>query len=111
MEGNIVWHLAAKVDQIPNDYGFRAVIGELSIAIFRIEGEYFATEDQCTHRQGSLAEGYLDGDEVECPLHQGRFHIPTGKALCRPLTVDLKTFPTKVEGDGVFVDLTGVKLA
>lgn len=110
MEEKTIWYRATTIDRVPDDRGLRADIEGLSIAVFRIEDGYFATEDRCTHGKASLAEGYLEGDEVECPLHQGRFHVPTGKALCRPLTVDIRTFPTKIEGDDVFVGLTEADL-
>jgi nitrite reductase/ring-hydroxylating ferredoxin subunit len=48
-------------------------------AVFLLGNRPYVAQDACTHGPGSLAEGYIDGDEVECPFHQGRFHIPTGR--------------------------------
>lgn len=74
------------------------------VAVFYVDGEYLATADTCTHAESSLADGYIDGDEVECAWHMARFCLRTGKALTLPATVDLCTYPTKVERDEVYVD-------
>ena len=65
-------------------------------AVFNVEGKLFVTQDECTHGPGTLSEGYVIDDEVECPFHQGRFHIPTGQATCAPATEPLKTWKTEV---------------
>ena len=51
------------------------------------------------------ANPFIDGDIIECPLHAGQFHIPTGKAMSPPVTEDLKTFAVKVEGDDLYVEV------
>ena len=82
------------------------VPGEPDIALFRNEaGDFFATEDNCTHEDWSLGtDSDLDDEEVTCPLHMARFDIRTGKPLCFPATIALKTFEVEVDGDGqVFV--------
>lgn len=72
----------------------------LSIALYRSDdGGVFATDDLCTHGQASLAEGWLEEDMIECPVHQGRFCIKTGKAQGFPVTEDIKTYPAE-EADG-----------
>ena len=78
----------------------QAVIGGLKIALYAVDGEYYATADLCTHGAASLADGYLDGDLIECPLHQGTFNVKTGAAVGAPCTVAIKTFPVKLE-DGL----------
>jgi len=82
------------------------VPGDPDIALFRNEaGDFFATEDNCTHEDWSLGtDSDLDDEEVTCPLHMARFDIKTGKPLCFPATIALKTFEVEVDGDGrVFV--------
>lgn len=74
----------------------RAETGGCVYAVFNVEGKLYVTQDECTHGPGSLAEGYVLDDEVECPFHQGRFHIPTGQATCAPATEPLKTWKTEV---------------
>ena len=99
------WVDAAAVDDLPADdvKGFQ--LQGLEVALYRVGDEVFATSDICTHAQARLCEGFLEGHEIECPLHQGRFDIRNGKALCAPLTDDLRTYPVKIEGGRVFVAL------
>lgn len=76
------------------------------VALFRGEsGEFFATQDSCTHEQWSLGdEGEVEADEVLCPLHLARFDLRTGKALCLPATDALTTYPVHVDDNGdVFI--------
>ncbi len=75
------------------------------LALYNVGGNFYATDDRCTHAEASLSDGFLDGDEIECPLHQGRFHVPTGRALCFPVTEDVETFPVRVDGAAVLVDV------
>jgi len=77
-----------------------AVVNGTKIALYQVDGEYYATADLCTHGQASLAEGYLDGELIECPLHQGTFNVRTGAAVGAPCAVAVKTFPVKLQ-DGV----------
>ena len=77
-----------------------------TFAIFRsADGEFFATEGYCTHERNCLADGLVMGDIIECPKHNGRFNYKTGQAKGAPVTVNLKTYPIKVEGGAVFVDI------
>jgi anthranilate 1,2-dioxygenase ferredoxin subunit len=72
-----------------------------AVCLYRLNGRVFATQDVCTHGAASLAEGYVDGDRIECPFHQGLFHIPSGRAVGAPCTVDLRVYEVAVEGDQV----------
>lgn len=82
----------------------RAESGGCAYAVFNVEGKLFVTQDACTHGPGSLAEGYVLDDEVECPFHQGRFHIPSGQATCAPATEALKTWKAAVIDGKVWID-------
>ena len=82
-----------------------AMVFGLEIAVYRINGDFFATSDVCTHGYASLSEGVVVGDVIECPLHQGRFCIRTGKALSAPVSEAITTYETKVEEGRVFVRL------
>ncbi|MEO6984074.1 MAG: non-heme iron oxygenase ferredoxin subunit [Paralcaligenes sp.] len=75
------------------------------VAIYRVGEEVFATSNICTHGQARLCEGYLEGFEIECPLHQGRFDVRTGKALCAPVTVDVRIYPVKVQDGSIQLGL------
>jgi nitrite reductase/ring-hydroxylating ferredoxin subunit len=74
------------------------------VALYRIDGHFFATSDTCTHEKWSLGEeGDLDGFEVTCTLHNARFDARSGKALCFPATVNLNRYTTAVEDGKVYV--------
>jgi 3-phenylpropionate/trans-cinnamate dioxygenase ferredoxin component len=75
------------------------------IAVFNVGGTYYAIEDVCTHDDGPLADGELDGYEIECPRHGARFDIRTGKVLSMPAVTDVPWFPVRVEGDDIQVEL------
>jgi len=97
------WIDVTATEDIPEDDVIGADIAGKSIALYRVEGEVFATDNLCTHGNARLCDGFLEGHEIECPLHQGKFDIRNGKAMCAPLTEDVKTYPIKIEGDRVFV--------
>lgn len=73
------------------------------IAIYNVDGEFFATCDTCSHEEASLTEGWLDDDVVTCPSHGAEFSVRTGEALSLPATEPVATYPVRVEGDDVFV--------
>ena len=74
-------------------------IDDLALAVFNVDGEFFVTDDLCTHGPGSLSEGYIDGDVVECNFHNGQFNIRTGEVVLPPCIVPVKTYPvTVIEG-------------
>lgn len=78
-------------------------IDDLDLAVFNINGNFFITDDTCTHAPASLSEGCVDGDIVECPFHLGAFHIPTGKPVAQPCTIPLKTYKTVILNSEVFI--------
>ncbi len=75
------------------------------IALYRVNGEVFATDGICTHGDARLCDGFIDGYEIQCPLHQGKFDVRTGRATCAPATEDIKSYPVKIENSRVFVCL------
>ena len=75
------------------------------LALLRRDERVFVFSDCCTHEEASLAEGYVDGFFVECPRHGATFDVRTGKVLALPATRDLATFPVRLEGDEVWVDV------
>jgi nitrite reductase/ring-hydroxylating ferredoxin subunit len=74
----------------------------LTLAVFNLEGVFYVTDDHCTHGPGSLSEGYIDGDVVECDFHNGAFNIKTGEVVEPPCIIPLRTYAVEVEGDTVF---------
>lgn len=75
-------------------------------AIYRSpDDRYFATDGLCTHEHVHLEDGLVMEDVIECPKHNGRFNYKTGQALGAPACINLKTYPVKVEGSSVFIDV------
>lgn len=75
--------------------------GSVTVAVFNLDGEFFVTDDQCTHGPGSLSEGCIEGDLVECDFHNGAFNIRTGAVAAAPCMIPIRTYRTLVDGDGV----------
>jgi 3-phenylpropionate/trans-cinnamate dioxygenase ferredoxin component len=77
------------------------------VAIYRVGGSFYATTDICSHAYAELSEGYLDPDDctIECPLHGSRFDIRTGAVLSLPAYEPITTYPVRVEGDDVLVEI------
>jgi len=78
----------------------------LTLAVFNLDGEFCVTDDHCTHGPGSLSEGFIDGDLVECNFHQGVFNIRTGEVVQPPCMVPVKTYKTVVEDGRVYIEVT-----
>lgn len=76
-----------------------------AIALYNLDGTLYATDEICSHAYASLAEGFLDGETIECPLHGATFSIKTGEALTPPAVEPLATYAVRVEGDDVLVAL------
>ena len=76
----------------------------LALAVFNVDGEFYVTDDACTHGPGSLSEGYIEGDVVECNFHNGQFNIKTGEVVSPPCMIPVKTYPTVVENGRVLID-------
>ena len=102
---NSQWIDAAAVGDVPADDVIGVSVGGLEIAMYNAGGELFATDNLCTHGHARLCEGFLDGHEIECPLHQGKFDIRTGKPTCAPVTEAIKSYPVKIEGTRVYIAL------
>jgi nitrite reductase/ring-hydroxylating ferredoxin subunit len=78
--------------------------GDLILAVYNVDGEYYVTDDLCTHGPGSLSEGYIEGDVVECNFHNGQFNIKTGEVVSPPCMVPIKTYKTVVENGRVLIE-------
>ncbi|MGH7092565.1 MAG: non-heme iron oxygenase ferredoxin subunit, partial [Stellaceae bacterium] len=81
------------------------VIAGREVAIYDCDGELFATDDVCTHAYARLSDGWLDRGEIECPLHAGRFDIKTGAATAPPCVDPLKTYPVRLVGNDIEINL------
>ena len=99
------WIEVISRDAVPEGDVIGVNVAGRDIALYGVDGEVFATDNVCTHGNARLCDGFLDGHEIECPLHQGKFDVRTGAAMCAPLTEAVKTYPIRIEGQRVFVDL------
>jgi naphthalene 1,2-dioxygenase system ferredoxin subunit len=100
------WIDVAAVDAVPTGDVIGVIVAGKDIALYEVEGEVFATDNICTHGRARMSDGFLEGSEIECPLHQGRFDVCTGRALCAPLTEDIRTYPVKIENLRVMLKLS-----
>ena len=80
--------------------------GRAPVAIYNLDGEFYATDDTCTHGEASLAEGDIDGDSVVCPFHMGAFDIRTGEVTVPPCAEPLRTYPVLQQGDELYIEIT-----
>ena len=74
--------------------------GALTLAVFNLDGDFCVTDDACTHGPGSLSEGVIEGETVECDFHNGVFNIRTGAVVAPPCMVPVKTYRTVIDDEG-----------
>jgi 3-phenylpropionate/trans-cinnamate dioxygenase ferredoxin component len=100
------WHFAGVVDDFEDEDVEQVKVGPLAIAVYRAEGGFYATQDLCTHERAYLSDGVVIDCVVECPFHQGRFDVRTGRALGAPVTISLKTYPVKIVDRRIYVQVS-----
>jgi nitrite reductase/ring-hydroxylating ferredoxin subunit len=93
-----------KIGDIANGAKKAVLANGTKIALFNVDGKFYATADDCNHRGGPLSEGTLQGTIVTCPWHGAKFDVTNGEAKGAPAKVTLKTFPVRLQGDDVEVD-------
>ena len=99
------WTEAAAVDEVPADDVVGMQVGGRDIALYNVDGQIYATDNVCTHGHARLCEGFLEGHEIECPLHQGKFDVRNGKPSCAPVTEAIRSYPVRIEAGRVFLSL------
>ncbi|MEM7222592.1 MAG: MocE family 2Fe-2S type ferredoxin [Pseudomonadota bacterium] len=102
------WIKVCAAEEIDEEDVIRFDHGGRTYAVYYTPSGHYATDGVCTHEEAHLADGLVIDDIIECPLHQGRFHIPSGKAKSPPVCVDLKTYPVKQEAGDLFIQLPAV---
>ncbi|CAB5713165.1 Anthranilate 1,2-dioxygenase ferredoxin subunit [Delftia tsuruhatensis] len=100
----MTWTKIATTDQLGEDEALAIRVGELHLALFQSAGAFHVTDNVCTHQYALLSEGYVEDGCVECPLHQARFDLRSGQALCAPASQPIRVYPVRVEGADVLVD-------
>ena len=91
-------------DEVSADTPVRVEMDGIAYAVFVVGDGCYVTQDECTHGPGLLSEGYVDGEEIECPFHQGRFHIPSGRPAAPPCTEALRVWPAQVIDGRVYIE-------
>lgn len=103
---NIAYHKVAQTTDIDDGEVIEVILGDKEIALYNIEGEFYATDNICTHAYAALSDGYVEGDIIECPLHGGKFEIKTGAPASAPCTEALKVYPVKIDGTALMVGIS-----
>ncbi len=100
------WTRACACNDIETEDLIRYDNGDRTFAIYRSpEDEFYCTDGLCTHEEVHLEDGLVIDHLIECPMHNGQFDYRTGEAKRSPVCVNLKTYPVKVEGGDVFIDI------
>lgn len=101
----MAWNAVAKAEDVAVGAAMVVDAGGKRLALCNTGDGIFAIDDVCTHDGGPLDQGTLNGNEIECPRHGARFDVTTGRALCLPAVRPVRTYPVRIEGGDVEVDL------
>ena len=99
------WVDVLSADDLPTDDVIGLVVAGRDIAVYTVGDEVYATDNTCTHGQARLCDGFLDGHEIECPLHQGKFDVRSGKPTCEPVTEALRSYPVRIDGQRLYLQI------
>ena len=99
------WVDALSADDLPRNDVMAVSVAGREIAIHTVGDAVYATDNACTHGDARLCDGFLDGHEIECPLHQGKFDVRDGRALCDPVTAPLRSYPVRLQGRRVLLQI------
>lgn len=91
-----IWHDVGAEGLVPEGEVVAVEAGGKPLALFLLEGAYYAVHDLCTHGAAQLSDGWIEDGCVECPLHQGKFCIKTGEAMTAPVSEPVETFETRL---------------
>jgi nitrite reductase/ring-hydroxylating ferredoxin subunit len=101
------WIRAAGVEDVPEGEAVPVELMGLNLALYNVGGEYWCTDNVCSHAYALLTEGWLEGHVIECPLHNGQFDVRTGKGLGAPITADIRAYKVRVEDGSLLIQLPG----
>jgi 3-phenylpropionate/trans-cinnamate dioxygenase ferredoxin subunit len=102
-EDQVEYIAVGSLDDLDDEGRLLLEIDGQPIAVFKIADRLFAIADVCSHDDGPLAEGDVEGQEVICPRHGAHFDLRSGKALSLPAVVDIPAYPVRVEGEEILV--------
>jgi nitrite reductase/ring-hydroxylating ferredoxin subunit len=103
--GGLIFVPVAETDAIDENETLRVEIDGTVITVAKMDGQFFAFQEFCTHRFGPLSEGILHDGQIECPWHRSCFDVRTGKPTSGPAKVDLKTFAVRIEENRICIGL------
>ena len=103
----MAWTKVATTQELPAGGAKQARVGGKTLAVFNVDGTFYAIDDTCPHRGAPLSEGMVAGKEVTCPWHAARFDLTTGAHLCPPARADVHAYKVQVVGDEVQVEVPG----
>jgi len=103
---DLSYHAVAKLADLGAGEMMPVTIGQRSIALYNLDGEFYATDALCSHGHALLTDGYIEGALVECPMHGGTFEIRSGKPVGEPCVTALATYPVKVEGGTISIGIS-----
>jgi 3-phenylpropionate/trans-cinnamate dioxygenase ferredoxin subunit len=95
----------APVSELPNGERLFVELGDKPIVIFNIAGQFFAIGDVCSHDEGPLGDGDVEGYNVVCPRHGAEFDIRTGQAMQMPAVIDIPAYPVQIRDGTIFVGI------
>jgi nitrite reductase (NADH) small subunit len=93
----------ARTDELAPGQGKLVEVNQKRIALFNVDGRYYAIDDVCPHRGGPLSEGDLEGATVVCPWHGAVFDVATGEVTRSPAAVGVATYEVRIEGKEIAV--------
>lgn len=102
----MAWHDVGAMKDLTEDQPISAKVGDTEIGVYLVGSKVHAIEDVCPHAYALLSQGFVMGEEVECPLHGAMFNIASGKCTKEPGGRDLKVYPVKVEGERILLEIT-----
>lgn len=97
------WQDVGSREELSEDQPLTVKVGERDIGLYLVNDTVYALEDVCPHAYALLSQGFVEGDEIECPLHGAKFHIPTGRCTKEPADRDVRTFAVLIEGGRIRV--------
>ncbi len=97
------WYLVGPTDALDEEDVMPYDRDGHEYAIYHTINGFFASDGMCTHEEEPLADGIVIDNVIECPLHQGRFDVRSGKALSAPVCVDLKTFAVQIHDENIYI--------
>ena len=99
------WIDAVAQADVPEDDVIGVIVDGRDVALYNVGGEIYATANTCTHGKARLCDGFLEGHEIECPLHQGKFDVQDGRGTCAPIETNVETYPVRIDNGRVFLSI------